>query len=151
MLLLVWIEGMVRQMQQHESIRNRCFFGHPISCYLLCELLLDMVFACQNKVLLDFKKHDLSSLYLKGAPIMNLEKIVLWTLFVLIEANPAYEHLHRTFCVVWSQYREMHISANPCLSILFHAGMLWPVPTRVHPGQPQGMVWGTEQAKDYAQ
>ena len=70
-------EGMVREMQQYESVRNRCCFGHAISCYLLCELLLDMVFDCQNKVLLDFKKHDLSSLSLEDATIMNLEKVVL--------------------------------------------------------------------------
>ena len=58
MVLLVLTKDMVRNMQQYESIRNRWFFGHAVSCYLLCELLLDMVFACQNKVLLDFKKHD---------------------------------------------------------------------------------------------
>lgn len=64
-------------MQQYESVRNRCFFGHVVTCYLLYELLLDMVFGCQNKMLLDFKKHDLSSLHLEDATIMNLENVVL--------------------------------------------------------------------------
>lgn len=77
MLLLVLTECMVREMQSCESMRNRCFFGYAISWYLLCELLLDMVFGCQNKVLLDSKKHDLSSLYLEAVTVINLEKVVL--------------------------------------------------------------------------
>lgn len=78
-MLLVLTEDLVREMQQFESIRKRCFFGHVRSCYLLCKLLLYMVFSGQNKVLLAFEKHDHSSLYLEDATITKSEKVVLGT------------------------------------------------------------------------